>query len=69
MPLTCRGAAGSPAKAVDLGDVDGWSGEFGPREDGMGLFEGFILGGVVEVGVGEGEGGRDILTTISRSSV
>jgi hypothetical protein len=26
------------------------------------LFEDFILGGVVEVGVGEGEGGRDMLT-------
>lgn len=63
MPLTCRGEVGSPGNAVDLGEVDGcWSGELGPREDGRGLFEDFILGGVVEVGVGEGEDGRDILT-------
>ena len=66
MPLTCRGEAGSPGKAADLGEVDGWSGEFGPKEDGRGLFEDFILGGVVEVGVGEGEGGRDMLTMVSR---
>lgn len=65
MPLTCRGGVGSPGKVVDLGEVDGcWSGELGPREDGRGLFEDFILGGVVEVGVGEGEGGRDMLTTV-----
>ena len=67
MPLTCRGEVGSPGEAVDLGEVDGcWSGELGPREDGRGLFEDFILGGVVEVGVGEGEDGRDMLTISSR---
>lgn len=63
MPLTCRGEVGSPGKVVDLGEVDsGGGGELGPREDGRGLFESFVLGGVVEVGVGEGERGRDMST-------
>ena len=63
MPLTCRGEFGNPGKVVDLGEVDSWSGELGPRVDGRALFEDLILGGVIEVGVGEGEGGRDMLTT------
>ena len=54
---------GSPGKVVDLGEVDsGGGGELGPREDGRGLFGSFVLGGVVEVGVGEGERGRDMST-------
>ena len=62
MPLTCRGEVGSPDKAVGLAEADDCSGGvFIPREDGRGLFEDFALGGVVEVGVGEGEGGRDML--------
>ena len=53
---------GSPDKAVGLAEADDCSGGvFIPREDGRGLFEDFALGGVVEVGVGEGEGGRDML--------
>lgn len=57
---------GSPGEVVNLGDVDGCSEELGPREDGRGLFEDFVLGGVVEVGVGEDEGGRDMLTALGR---
>ena len=54
---------GGPGKVVGL--REGCSGgELGPREDGRGLFEDFVLGGVVEAGVGEGEGGRDMLTAL-----